>query len=171
MRIRTRRVQINRQQKHILLLALFLLKYKHGKAQPEKRHVLQFIDFKNLIAIRDEDRQEVSNGDEAWANDIAWRRADLKDEGSLSMPDHGLWAITAEGDSRLIEWVTIMYFFSETHSDWQTRLSDFEFFFDEQVVITADTVLSAREAYLIAKDRFPGQIHDVSDEVKGKLRL
>jgi len=53
----TRRLQINRQQKHILLLALFLLKHLHGEARPPKRQVLNFIDLRHLIQIRNEDRR------------------------------------------------------------------------------------------------------------------
>ena len=104
----TRKLQINRQQKHILLLALFLLKYAHGKPHPLKRHVIGFIDTKNLITIRPEDRKIVATGEEAWENSIAFRRADLKAEGCLTMPDIGVWQITPSGERRLIEWCAVM---------------------------------------------------------------
>jgi hypothetical protein len=93
----TRKLQINRQQKNILLLALFLLKHAHGKAQPLKRHVIAFIDTKNLIIVRPEDRRTVATGEEAWENSIAFRRADLKAEGCLTMPDIGFGRLRQRG--------------------------------------------------------------------------
>jgi len=76
----------------------------------------------HLIQIRDEDRRRVATGEEAWANDIAWRREDLKEEGLLTMPEHGDWQITASGERRIIEWCAIMqHFASVTRSSASLR--------------------------------------------------
>jgi len=82
----------------------------------------------HLIQIRDEDRRRVATGEEAWANDIAWRREDLKEEGLLTMPEHGDWQITASGERRIIEWCAIMQHFASVTPDRETRLDRFEDF-------------------------------------------
>jgi restriction endonuclease Mrr len=167
----TRKLQINRQQKHILLLALFLLKYAHGKPHPLKRHVIGFIDTKNLITIRPEDRKIVATGEEAWENSIAFRRADLKAEGCLTMPDIGVWQITPAGERRLIEWCAVMNEFVALHPDWEKRLDSLEDFFEEKVVITKDAVLAAQSAFGIAKRLFPHAVPEISPEMRGRIRL
>lgn len=171
MRKGPRKLQINRQQKHILLLALFLLKYAHSKPHPLKRHVLSFIDTKNLILIGPEDRKIVATGEEAWANSIAFRRADLKAEDCLTMPDIGVWQITPGGERRLIEWCTIMNEFATVNRDWENRLDSLEEFFEEKVAITKDTVVAAQNAFTIAKRLFPELIPEVSPEMRGRIRL
>ena len=167
----TRKLQINRQQKHILLLALFLLKYAHGKPHPLKRHVIGFIDTKNLITIRPEDRKIVATGEEAWENSIAFRRADLKAEGCLTMPDIGVWQITPAGERRLIEWCAVMNEFVALHPDWEKRLDSLEDFFEEKVVITKDAVLAAQSAFGIAKRLFADAVPEISPEMRGRIRL
>jgi hypothetical protein len=166
-----RKLQINRQQKHVLLLALFLLKYAHGKPYPLKRHVIGFIDTKNLIIIRPEDRKIVATGEEAWENSIAFRRADLKAENFLTMPDIGVWQITPAGERRLIEWCAVMNEFVALHPDWEKRLESLEDLFEEKVVITKDAVLAAQSAFGIAKRLFPDVVPEVSPEMRGRIRL
>src|SRR2546430_1137925 len=167
----TRRLQVNRQQKHILLLALFLLKYQHGNTRPAKRQVLNLIDLHHLIQIRDEDRRRVATGEEAWANDITWRREDLKEEVLLTMPEHGEWQITASGERRIIEWCAIMHHFATVTPDWETRADRFEDLFEEKVVITKQTVLAAQRAYEIATRLYPRDLPEVPEHIKGKIRL
>ena len=166
-----RKLQINRQQKHILLLVLFLLKYAHGKPHPLKRHVIGFIDTKNLITIRPEDRKIVATGEEAWENSIAFRRADLKAEGCLTMPDIGVWQITPAGERRLIEWCAVMNEFVALHPDWEKRLDSLEDLFEEKVVITKDAVMAAQSAFGIAKRLFADSVPEISPEMRGRIRL
>jgi len=167
----TRNLQINRQQKHILLLALFLLKHAQGKVRPLKRQVISFIDIKNLILIREEDRRTVATGEEAWENSIAWRRADLVAEGCLTMPARGEWQITAAGERRVIDWCAIMHYFTTLKPDWQKHLSALETIFEEKVVITEQTILAAVAAFDIAKKLFADDLPEVPADVRGRIRL
>ena len=121
----TRKLQINRQQKNILLLALFLLKHAHGKAQPLKRHVIAFIDTKNLIIVRPEDRRTVATGEEAWENSIAFRRADLKAEGCLTSPFRFFLAISRMSRKSRPIWVE--HFIDATEEPFAILLRQFMF--------------------------------------------
>ena len=125
----------------------------------------------HLIQIRDEDRRRVATGEEAWANDIAWRREDLKEEGLLTMPEHGEWQITASGERRIIEWCAIMHHFASVTPDWGTRLDRFEDLLEEKVVITKQTDLAAQRACEIPTRLYPGDLPEVPEHIKGKIRL
>lgn len=113
----------------------------------------------------------VTSGKEAWANDLAWRREDVKNEGCLTMPERGQWQITPLGEQRIIEWCAIMEHFAASNADWENRLSAFETIFEESVVITKDTVISARQAYEIARKRAPDDLPTVPVEVAAKIQL
>ncbi|HWB60045.1 MAG TPA: hypothetical protein VG733_11175 [Chthoniobacteraceae bacterium] len=167
----TRKLQINRQQKHILLLALFLLKHAHRKIYPLKRDVIGFIDSKNLMLIRDEDRKKVATGEEAWENKIAFRRADLKEEGCIAMPDIGIWQITPAGEKSSIEWCVLMNEFATRNSDWEKKLDALESIFFEKIVITRETVLASLNAFEIAKRVFPDDIPQLSPEQRSSMDL
>lgn len=171
MPIRTRRIQVTRQQKHILLLALFLIKHQHGGARPSKQQVLNFIDLHCLIAIRAEDRKTVTTGEEAWANSIAWRRADLVKESCVAMPKRGEWQITPTGEKRIIEWCATIDAFATRKADWENNLRAFESIFMETVVITRETVVAARHANEIARRIFPNCSPQISPGIEGKLEL
>ena len=168
---RTRTVQRTRQQKHILLLALFLLKHDQKMSSPERRYVTKFIGFRNLITIREEDRKIVSTGEEAWENSIAFRREDLKEEGCLEMPRHGVWKITPLGEKRIIEWCALIHYFVAVRPKWQEQMDAFEIVFEEKVVITKDTVNSALYAFELAKKIFPNAIPEVPADIQGKITL
>ncbi len=167
----TRQLQVNRQQKHILLLALFLLKHAHSKPRPLKGRVINFIEANRLLIIRPEDRRVVATGETAWENRIAFRRADLRAEGCLTMPHRGMWQITPAGEQRLLEWCVVMNEFVTQHPDWENQLNGLESFFEAKVVITKEAVLAAQRALEIAKINFPGAIPEVSEEMRGRIRL
>lgn len=168
----TRRIQVARQQQHILLLALFLLKHEQKRRYPEKDDVVRFIAARNLIAISAGDREAVSTGEERWANRIAFCRADLKKDGLLAMPKRGIWQITEAGELRLLEWAVILHYFATVNENWEDRLEGFASVFgEEKIDITNDTIRAAGEAYRIAEELFPERIPAVSNEVKGKIRL
>ena len=82
-----------KQQRRVLLLALYLLK-RRGYDRPKKKQVLNFISMRHLMHVPADDSDYRQTGDEIWENDLAFRRADLKSEGFIEMPDHGIWAIT-----------------------------------------------------------------------------
>jgi hypothetical protein len=163
-----RNIKITRQQKHILLLALFLLRHEHNQPRPEKRQVLNYIRLHNLIHLRDEDRQRISASEESWENDISWRREDLKAEGFLTMPEIGIWQITPDGEHHISRWCALMRYFTLATPDWPERLDLLETVFDEKIVITCDTVLEAIQAYDIAVRVFHPESTTVPDEFKGK---
>ena len=166
------RLQVNRQQEHILLLALFMLKHKVKKDSPPKKQVLGFIRIRGLIQVREWSNERLSNGDLAWENDIAWRRQDLKDNYYLRMPETGLWQITKLGEDRLLRWATLVHYYLEAHESLEGRLDAIGCFFgEEKVVITDETIMLADEAYEIAASTFPERIPQLTEEEKGKIRL
>lgn len=168
---RSQKVQVNRQQKHILLLALFLMKYKEHRPLPKKRDVIRYIDIKHLIAIRDWDREIVSNNEARWANSIAWRREDLKKEKCLEMPSRGTWKITDIGERRLLEWVGVLNQFAEKYPDWADLLMQLEDCYGEKVVITGDTMTAAQQALDLGNEKLPGSVPPVPENLKGFMRL
>lgn len=166
-----RKLQITRQQQHVLLLALFLLKHILHQPRPEKRQVINFIRIRKLILIREEDRQPVSTGEEAWENSLAWQRSVLRDNGSLAMPERGIWQITLSGEDRLLEWCAIMHGFVAKHANWENCIEVLESIFEEKIAITKETVLGALEAYEFASRLFPERIPNLADDIKGRIKL
>src|SRR5260370_35048521 len=69
-----------RQQRRVLLLALYILK-RRGHDRPPKKQVLNFISWQRLMHVPADDSDLRSTGDEIWENDLAWKRADLKKDG------------------------------------------------------------------------------------------
>lgn len=168
----SRRVQVNRQQKSILLLALFLLKYKNKRNAPPKNDVLRFIERQNLMAISDSDFERTTTGELAWENDLAWRRTDLKMEGHLAMPYRGAWQITSDGEDRLLEWVSILNCFISMNDDWENKLDRIaELFGEEKVLVTPSTIHAAQEAYNLAQILFPSRIPAVPESRQGRVKL
>jgi hypothetical protein len=45
-----------------------------------------------------------STGDEIWENDLAWKRANLKEEGLIDMPEWGIWHLTKLGEADVESW-------------------------------------------------------------------
>src|SRR5438477_8070136 len=75
-----------KQQRRVVLLALYLLKHLAGDSQPAKRKVLRYITSNRLMHIPAGDERRRSNSEPTWMNDLAWKRADLKDDGFLRKP-------------------------------------------------------------------------------------
>jgi hypothetical protein len=96
---------LEKQRRMVLLLVLFILKYKYGKSWPDKTQVTNFVSIHQLLRLRPEDRKKVSTGEEAWVNKLAWTRNDLKDSGLLQMPETGVWAITPSGEDAALKWM------------------------------------------------------------------
>ncbi len=82
-----------KQQRRVILLALYLLKNFFGDAHPVKRKVIRFVHAQNLIHIPSTDSATRSTGESVWENDLAWKREDLKELGLLRMPERGVWEI------------------------------------------------------------------------------
>ena len=68
-----------------VLLALYVLK-RRGHDRPRKARVLNFISWNRLMHVPADDSGLRSTGDEIWENDLAWKRANLKEEGLTDMP-------------------------------------------------------------------------------------
>lgn len=168
----TRKLQVNRQQKNILLLALFILKHKIKKHDPESKQVLNFIKFQKLIIITEADLVLVSKSQLTWENNFAWRRQDLKEEGALTMPQRGIWKITEHGEDLVLVWASILHYFTEVNDNWEDKLDGLrEIFGEDKVIITSNTIRLAEEAYRIALDKMPNRLPLLTDEMKGKIRL
>lgn len=66
----------------------------------------------------------------------------------------------------------ILHYFATNNENWEDRLEGFaDIFGEEKIVITNDTIRAAEEAYAIAQEKFPERIPQVSEEVKGRIRL
>ncbi len=79
-----------------LLYALYVCGRK-----PSKARATQFIITNQLLKRYEGDWERVATGEHRVENRIAWTRQNLKDKGELSMPNHGIWAITAKGVERI----------------------------------------------------------------------
>lgn len=134
-----------KQQRRVVLLALYLLKKRFGKHHPLKRHVLRFIQTQHLMHVPATDQDMRTTGDAVWENDLAWKREDLKELGLLRMPRHGVWEITEEGEKDVEAWAQRMKGVVEKRPDWQkdfranaeAELNDeahYEFYITEETV-------------------------------------
>jgi hypothetical protein len=112
-----------KQQRIILLLALYILKNYHGNHYPQKRKVLRFIQSNGLIHVPSSDEATRSTGDFVWENDLAWKREDLKEDGLLRMPEHGVWQITEYGEHEVELWAQRAKEMTNARPEWRT---DFE---------------------------------------------
>lgn len=93
-----------RQQKRIVLLALYLYKKKFGFENRNRKQVLRFILHHRLMHVPADESDLRSTGEEIWENDLAWRRADLKAEAFIDMPQHGQWRLTELGEKEVEAW-------------------------------------------------------------------
>ena len=85
------------------MLALYILK-RRGHDRPSKKQVLNFISWNRLMHVPADDSDLRSTGDEIWENDLAFRRADLKDDGLLDKPDWNVWHLTKRGEENVQAW-------------------------------------------------------------------
>ena len=121
-----------KQQRRVLLLALYLLKHRYNEANPPKRQVLNFISLRHLMHVPADDSDLRSTGDEIWENDLAWRRADLKTEEFIE----GDWQITTKGEAEVESWARRVKELTDADPRWTERfkfdptddLCDFEFY-------------------------------------------
>jgi hypothetical protein len=123
-----------KQQRRVLLLALYLLKRRYGVDPPPKYQVLNFISLRRLMHVPADDSDYRSTGDEIWENDLAWKRADLKKDGLLDMPKYGFWQITKRGEEDVEAWAQHVKEISDKDPTFAERFkfdpnhSDFEFY-------------------------------------------
>src|SRR5205823_3132080 len=108
-----------KQQRRVVLLALYLLKHLAGDSQPAKRKVLRYITSNRLMHIPASDERRRSNSEPTWMNDLAWKRADLKDDGFLNMPDNGIWQITDHGERDVEQWAQRVKEAAESKPNWR----------------------------------------------------
>jgi hypothetical protein len=102
----------------VLLLALYILKNVYGVDRPPKKQVLNFISLRHLMHVPADDSDYRSTGDEIWENDLAWKRADLKNEGLMAMPERGLWQITDLGEQDVKAWAERVKQLSDKDPTW-----------------------------------------------------
>ena len=86
-----------RQEKLILLLALYTLRKKFGFSVVTKDHALRFIAKKNLMTIPLDELDKRTGADAIWENDLAWRRKDLVESGLMTFRPKNEWEISARG--------------------------------------------------------------------------
>lgn len=89
-------MNITREEEITVLYAL----YCHGGAAT-KSEVVDMILRNNLLRPRADDAEMVATGEPRIVNRIAWIRQNLKQKGDLTMPRHGVWELTANGQQRL----------------------------------------------------------------------
>jgi hypothetical protein len=107
-----------KQQRRVLLLALYLLKHHCRVNFPKKKQVLNYISKKHLMHVPADDSDYRQTGDEIWENDLAFRRADLKSEGFIDMPDHGIWRITPLGEADVETWARRVKELTDADPNW-----------------------------------------------------
>lgn len=136
-----------KQQRRVLLLALYLLKNRFGVGRPPKRRVLRFVRSEQLMHVPANEEARRSTGEAVWENDLAWKREDLKEQGLLRMPEHGIWQLTEHGEREVEAWAQRVKEMSEKQPDWAADLrahSDPEAEFDDdfhyEYYITEQTV-------------------------------
>ena len=100
--------------------------------------------------IPSDDENTRSTGDTVWENDLAWKREDLKTEGLLKMPEHGIWQITEYGEREVEAWAQRVKKMTESKPNWTADFkahSNPEVEFDEdfhyEYYITEETVRCA----------------------------
>jgi hypothetical protein len=104
------------------LIILFALLHCGGKGSHDR--IIDFILENHLMQPRPGDDEIRSNGAKAIVNDLERARQDLKECGSLSMPQHGVWAITAVGRARITKLVSDV---STNRGRFDKALADGEF--------------------------------------------
>lgn len=97
------------------------------------------------VPTDDEDTR--STGDAIWENDLAWKREDLKEQGLLRMPEHGVWQITEHGEREVETWAQRVKEMTEKRPDWVADFTvhsdpeaEFEDDFYYEYYITEETV-------------------------------
>jgi hypothetical protein len=82
---------------------------------------VNYISGHRLMHVPADDSDYRQTGDEIWENDLAWRRADLKHEGLIEMPEHGRWRITALGEADVEAWAHRVKENLDANPDWADR--------------------------------------------------
>jgi len=77
-----------------------------------------------LMQPRPCDDEIRTSGAKAIVNDLEYARQDLKARGLLSMPQHGVWAITEEGRALITKFVSDV---STDRGRWDKALVDGQF--------------------------------------------
>ncbi|MDB6023982.1 MAG: hypothetical protein JWM68_205 [Verrucomicrobiales bacterium] len=136
-----------KQQQRVLLVALYLLKRLEGAANPPKRRVLRFIQSNHLVHIRPEDEEMREAGEPIWAHDLSWQRNALKNNGSIRMPEIGIWQITEHGERDVEQWAKRVKEHVESKPKWVNDFklhsspeAEFDDEFHYEYYITEETV-------------------------------
>ena len=88
---------VDLEEQIVILYALHRCGGKGKKAQ-----IIRFIIRNDLMKPRPSDTDHRQTGESKLENDLAFAREDLKEQGWLSMPEHGVWQITKAGTKKLL---------------------------------------------------------------------
>jgi hypothetical protein len=95
---------IDREEQIVILYAL----YRCG-GKGRKGRIIGFIIQNDLIKLRQDDAERRQTNESKLENDLAWAREDLKEQGLLSMPQHGFWQITPAGREKVLRFAKAVY--------------------------------------------------------------
>ena len=107
-----------KQQRRVLLLALYILRKVHGIATPRRYKVLRFIRSSGLLFIPPEAEADCSAGCKVWEEELSYHRLALKHEGFLQMPRWGIWEITESGMHDVEAWAHRIEKLTKRKPDW-----------------------------------------------------
>ena len=107
-----------KQQRRVLLLALYILSKVHGLAAPRRQKVLRFIRSSGLLFIPQKDEESCEAGCQVWEEEVSWHRNWLKNEGFMKKSEHGIWQITEKGERDVEAWAQRIKKHTESKPDW-----------------------------------------------------
>jgi hypothetical protein len=92
------------QQQDYEILVLLAVEYLGGEAKREEvLHLMEAEMMPDILARYPGEQTDRRSGEIVWRNKASFARKDLKARGLLSMPAHGIWAITEAGTKHLRE--------------------------------------------------------------------
>jgi hypothetical protein len=89
------------------IVILYALHRCGGKGK--KGQLIRFIIRNDLMKPRPGDTDHRQTGETKLENDLAFAREDLKEQGWLLMPEHGVWQITQAGREKLLRVAKAVY--------------------------------------------------------------
>ncbi|MSU59427.1 MAG: hypothetical protein EXS35_14860 [Pedosphaera sp.] len=136
-----------KQQRRVLLVALYLFRKLYGIASPHKRKVLRFIRSRGLLHIPAKDEETCAAGEMIWEHELSWHRNSLKNEGFIRMPEIGIWQMTEFGERDVEDWAQRIKQMTDSKPDWVADFkvhsdpeAEFEDQFHYEFYITEETV-------------------------------
>jgi len=136
-----------KQQRRVLLVALYVLRKFHDIPTPRRQVALRFIRSSGLLFIPPDGEKDCSAGCKVWEEELSYHRLALKAEGLIKMPEWGIWQITEFGERDVEAWAQRVKKTTDSKSDWiadfKARSSpeaEFEDHFNYEYYITEQTI-------------------------------